>query len=348
MVRLKDIAQQVGLSIMTVSKALRGAPDISPKTMTRIKLAAQQMGYVPNATAQGLRNRCSRLLGLVVPNIANPIFARMGMAIEDRAHEAGYQIILAQSQNIVEREDACLRQLLARRVDGLFVMPAYRPSPEARAYDELLASGTPTVILGPPAPFCSRFVNVQGEESEGSFRLTQHLIELGHRRIAFFCGPSRSPWGQARLDGYARALRQANLEVDDKLIFPAGGTIEDGAAAALQWTGEATGATAIQAVNDMVAIGCGETLLSQGLRIPQDISLTGYGNILAAEHFRVPLTTVRQPKHRLGEAALSVMLQLLAGGKPKPQRLPVSLVIRASTGTPSQVPVAPTAPPELT
>ena len=112
MIRLKDIAQHVGLSIMTVSKALRDVPDVAPGTKTRIKLVAQQMGYVANATAQGLRNRHSRLLGLVIPNIANPIFARMGMAIEDRAHDAGYGIILAQSQNVLEREDACLRHLL--------------------------------------------------------------------------------------------------------------------------------------------------------------------------------------------------------------------------------------------
>lgn len=334
MIRLKDIAQHVGVSIMTVSKALRDSPDIGPGTKTRIKLAAQQMGYVVNATAQGLRNRHSRLLGLIIPNIANPVFARMIMAIEDRAHEASYEILLSQSQNIVEREDACLRQLLARRVDGLFVMPVHRPGPEARAYQELLARGTPTVILGPVAPFCREFINVQGEESEGSYLITQHLLELGHRRITFFCGPSLAPWATARLDGYSRALRQAHIEVDDQLIFPAGATIEDGANAGRQWLSEATGATAIQAVNDMVAIGCGEVLLSQGLPIPQAVSLTGYGNILAAEHFRVPLTTVRQPKHSLGETAVSVMLQLLAGAKPRPPRLPAVLAIRASTAPP--------------
>ena len=335
MVRLKDIAQHVGVSIMTVSKALRDAPDVAPATKTRIKLVAQQMGYVANATAQGLRNRHSRLLGLVIPNIANPVYARMVMAVEDRAHEAGYEIILAQSQNIVEREEACLRQLLARRVDGLLVMPVHRPGPEARAYQELQASGTPAVILGPLALFCRQFINVQGEESEGSYRLTQHLLELGHRRIAFLCGPSLAPWAQARLDGYSRALRQANVEVDDKLIFPAGTTVEDGVKAGLHLLNDACTATAVQAVNDMVAIGCGEALMSQGLRIPQEISLTGYGNILAAEHFRVPLTTVRQPKHRLGEAAVAALLQLIAGHKPQPQRLPSTLSLRASTAPPT-------------
>lgn len=337
MVRLKDIAQRVGVSMMTVSKALRDAPDVAAGTKTRIKLAAQQMGYVPDATAQGLRGRCSRLLGLVIPNISNPIFARMSMAIEDRAHEAGYMLIIAQSQNIPEREDSCLLQLVARRVDGLLVLPVHRPGPQARAYLDLVERHIPTVILGPVSPFCRQFVNVQGDESEGSFRLTQHLIELGHRRIAFLSGPSLTPWSQARLDGYSRALRQANLEVDERLIFAAGTTIEDGAKAGLQLLAEPTGATAVQAVNDMVAIGCGEILLNQGLRIPEDVSLAGYGNILAAEHFRVPLTTVRQPKHRLGEAGLAIVLQLIAGGKPQPLRIQAPLAIRASTAVPPKV-----------
>jgi len=343
-IRLKDIAARAGVSVMTVSKVLHDSPDISGETKTRVKLLAQQMGYVPDAMAQSLRNRRSRLIGLVLPSIANPIFARMVLAVEDRAHELGYDVILAQTHNVAEREDSCLLRLLSRRVDGLLISPVYRPSAEARAYQELLARGTPTVILGPVAPFCSQFANVEGEEALGSARVTAHLLELGHRRIAFLAGPLLAPWAQARLEGYKRALREHAIEVDDRLIFQAGGLIEDGTKAALQMINESCDATAVQAVNDLVAIGCAEALMGQGIWIPEDISLTGYGNVLTAEHFRVPLTTVRQPKHRLGTEAVECLLQVMRGEKPASRRLVAELAVRASTGPPparNRVPATP-------
>ncbi len=334
LVRLKDIAARAHVSVMTVSKVLRDAPDISADTKTRIKLLAQQMGYVPNALAQSLRSRKTALLGLIIPNIANPIYARTVMAVEDGAHEAGYEVVLTQTHNLVEREDSCIFRLLARRVDGLLVAPVYRPLRDPRAYAEIAARKTPTVILGPPAPFCAEFVSVDGEDEVASHRVTTHLLDLGHRRIAFLAGPPLVPRAQSRLDGYKRALRERNQEVDDRLLFQAGGTIEDGAKAALQMLNESCDATAVQAVNDLVAIGCAETLLQQGRRIPADVSVTGFGNVMAAEHFRVPLTTVRQPKHRLGTAAMECLLQLLRGETVTNRQLPASLAVRASTAPP--------------
>src|SRR6266403_2047873 len=123
MIRLKDIAERAGVSIMTVSKALRDEPDVSATTKTRIKLLAQQLGYVPNSSAQGLRTRTTKLFGLVISAMTNPIFARVVMAIEERAHELGYQVILSHTLNLPEREDTAIRRLIARRVDGLFITP---------------------------------------------------------------------------------------------------------------------------------------------------------------------------------------------------------------------------------
>ena len=334
MVRLKDIAARAGVSLMTISKALRDTPDVAAATKTRIKLIAQQMGYVPDALAQGLRNRQTKLFGLIIPTITNPLFARTVYALEERAHELGFEIVLAHTLNVMEREDSCILRLLSRRVDGLFIFPVYRPLAEARAYQELPARGTPTVILGPTAPFCSQFVNVETDDVTASQVLTKHLLELGHKRITFLAGPSLAPWAQERLEGYRRALREANIQVEDRLFFQAGGTIEDGAKAALQMLGESSDATAVQAVNDLVAIGCAQTFLSRGVQIPRDLSITGYGNILTAEYFRVPLTTVRQPKFRLGSAAMDSMLQLLRGERPESKRLPAEIVVRDSTAPP--------------
>jgi len=337
MVRLKDIAERAGVSVMTVSKVLRDAPDVSAATKTRIRALAQEMGYLPDSLAQGLRTRTSKLFGLVISAMTNPIFARVVMAIEERAHELGYEVILSHTLNLPEREDTAIRRLISRRVDGLFVSPVYRLEPEAPIYQELQRCRIPTLILGHSAPFCSQFVNVDTEDLQASHAATQHLLDLGHRRIAFFAGPQVSPWAQERFEGYRRALREAGIEVDDKRVFNAGGTIEEGERAALQMLDEVTDATAVQAVNDLVAIGAATVFLNQGIRIPEELSLVGFGNVLISEYFRVPLTTVRQPKFRLGVAAMNSMLKLMRGERPEPKRLPAELVVRASTAAPSTV-----------
>ena len=213
MVRLKDIAERAQVSVMTVSKALRDEPDVSAATKTRLKLLAQEMGYVPDSTAQGLRTRTSRIFGLVIPATTDPVCARTVLAIENRAHELGYDVLLMHTLNSVEREEACLRRLLSRRADGIFVTPVYRIDPEARIYQELLARQTPVVLLGPAAKFCSPFVSVRVDDVAASQAATEHLIKLGHSRIAFLAGPLAAPWSQERFEGYRRALRGHGLEI---------------------------------------------------------------------------------------------------------------------------------------
>lgn len=332
MVRLKDIAAQAKVSVMTVSKALRDEPDVSAATRARIRLLARQMGYVPDSAAQGLRSRTTKMFGVVVSSIANPVLTRTVRALEEGSREAGYDLVLCQTMNKPEREEHCLRRLLSRRVDGMFISPVYRIEEEAPVYRELLARGTPVVLLGHPAIFCNAFTSVAPDDLLAGYNVTRHLLELGHRRIAFLSGKLFAPWARERLEGYRRALREAGLELDDRLVFNAGSTIEDGAKAGLQLLNEGCPVTAIQSVNDLVAIGCAETLLGQGLRIPQDVSVAGFGNILASEHFRVPLTTVRQPKYRLGVAAVNTMHRLLRRDHTESRRLPAELVVRQSTG----------------
>jgi LacI family transcriptional regulator len=336
MVRLKDIARYANVSVMTVSKALRDEPDVSDATKSRLKALARQMGYVPDSSAQGLRTKTTKLFGLVIPSITNPVFARIVFAIEDRAHELGYDVLITHTLNKPEREETCIRRLLSRRVDGLFVSPVYRFEAEARIYQEILARKIPTVLLGPPAPFCKSFPSVEIEELVAAYNMTRHLLKLGHKRIAYLTGPTVAPWAHDRFEGYRRALREANVEPDDKLVFAAGSTIEDGAKAALQMLNEKFEATAVQAVNDLVAVGCAETLMAQGMKIPGDISVAGFGNVLVAEYFRVPLTTVRQPKFRLGIAAVDAMMKMLHGEPVRSQRLLAEIIERESTAPPKK------------
>jgi len=335
MVRLKDIAARAGVSVMTVSKVLRDAPDISTATKARVRALAQQMGYVPDSLAQGLRTRTTKLFGVVISAMTNPIFARVVMALEERAHELGYEVILSHSLNLPEREEIAIRRLISRHVDGLFVSPVYRLAREASIYRDLQRCGIPTIILGHSAPFCSQFVNVDTEDLQGSHAAAQHLLDLGHKRIAFFAGPQVAPWAQERFDGYRRALRDAGIDLDENLVFNAGSTIEEGENAALQLLNEGADATAVQAVNDLVAIGAANIFLNQGIKIPEELSIVGFGNVLISEYFRVPLTTIRQPKFRLGVAAMNSMLNLMRGERPEPKRLPAEMIARASTAAPS-------------
>jgi DNA-binding LacI/PurR family transcriptional regulator len=331
MIRLKDIALRAGVSVMTVSKSLRDARDVSAATKARIRQIAESMGYVPDTAARGLRTNTTKLFGVVISSITNPVFARLVSAIEENAFENGYEIVLLHSFNEPAREERCLRRLLARRVDGMFISPAYRLESESRIYQTVVARGTPTVLLGHPAAFCQGFPFVTTDDLVASYQATQHLVKLGHRRIAFLSGAMMAPWAAERFEGYRRALREVGQEVDEKLVFQAGSTFEEGAKAATQLLNEGCQATAIQAVNDLVAVGCADTLLKQGLRIPEDISLIGFGNVQIAEHYRVPLTTMRQAKFRLGAAAVEMMLKLLRGERPDSRRIPAELIVRQST-----------------
>jgi DNA-binding LacI/PurR family transcriptional regulator len=224
--------------------------------------------------------------------------------------------------------------MLPRRIDGLFIHPVYRFAPTSSIFDELLKGRTPTVLLGHHSPFCASFPSVETDDAAASCQMTEHFLRLGHRRIAFFAGPPAAPWAQERFEGYRRALRNAQLPLEDRLIFGAGLTIEDGQKAAEQMLNESADATAVQTVSDLVAIGVARTLGRRGLKIPDDISLAGFGNYLVGEHFHIPLSTVQLPRQEVGHAAVQTMQRLLRGEKPESRRLGAELILRGSTSPP--------------
>src|SRR5687767_15062734 len=158
MVRLKDIADRAGVSVMTVSKVMRDAPDISANTKMRVRKLAEEMGYTPDGLAQGLRSRKTRLFGLIIPAATDPVYARIVMAIEEQSYECGYDLVIAHSLKNPEREEQIIRRMLSRRIDGLFVAPVYRLERTAPIYEEPQRQGIPTVLLGHRAPFCDKFV----------------------------------------------------------------------------------------------------------------------------------------------------------------------------------------------
>lgn len=334
MIRLKDVAARAGVSLMTVSKVLRNAPDVSQATKARIRRLVDEMGYVPDALARGLRTRRTKLIGLILPSLDHGALGQVAAAVQRGAHDCGYELLVAQTHDDGPREEASIRRLLSRSIDGLVIFPVARFAPSVRAYEELRASGTPTVLLGPRAPFCSGFTNVELDDAAASCRVTGHLLELGHRRIAFFAGPPAASWAQQRLEGYRRALREAGIPWDDHLVFTSAASIAAGEQTALQMLSESTNTTAVQTVSDLAAVGAAKAFSKAGLRIPDDLSLAGFGNDPVAEHGRVPLTTVQQPNEQLGTTAVECLLRLLAGGAPQPASVPAELILRNSTAPP--------------
>ena len=269
----------------------------------------------------------------------------MLLAIEERAHELGYDLLVAHTLNSEAREAACIQRLLSRPRGRSVHLPrsiASGPTaPNSTTPFEQPAPCLGVIILGHASPFCRQFVTVETDDLIASYGATQHLLHLGHKRIAYFAGPQAAPWAQGAIRGLPpRAPRIRDRGFDDRLVFQSGNTIEDGAKAALQFINEAPAATAIQAVTDLIAIGCANTLLNQGVRIPARTSPScGFGNLLTSGDASASLSsTVRQPKFRLGIAAMEVMVKMLRGERPETRRLKAEVVARQSTAPPPPAP----------
>lgn len=332
MVRIKDIAQRLGLSLMTVSRALRNSSDVAPVTRARVREVAREMGYVLDVTARGLRTGSTNLVGAVIPSLADPFFARFAAGLEETLTDQGHELILIQSLNQPGREESALRRLVARRVDGVIIWPA--PRLAAATGDPYTALRLPAgrVLLAGPPPFTAGYPVIAAHEARGVRSAVAHLCALGHSRIACLRGPVASPLARERFEGFVHGLREAGRRVDDDLVFNAGWTFEEGQAALVQMLHEGRDSTAIVAVNDLVALGAITALTRQGRRVPEEVSVVGHGNLPVAVHSSIPLTTVRVPKYALGVQAAALMIRLLKGEPVAPQRLPTELVVRDSAG----------------
>jgi LacI family transcriptional regulator len=334
MVTLKQIAQEAGVSIMTVSKVMRDYPDIAPKTKERIRSIANQLGYVPDAAARSLRTRSTHTIGVVLPNINQTYFPRVFVGIEQVAKARGYKLFLAHTNEDPKQETTEIRELLSRKVDGLLIAPANRLEANYEIFSLIESRNVPTVILDRHPPQLPNFLHVVTDDRQGGYLATKHLIDLGHREIALLSGPVGSPCTVERTDGYRRALQEAGIPFRDELVFAAGVEIADGQKAASELVNERTKCTALFTYNDLVAIGAAEFFLQQKWTIPDDVSIVGYGDMQVAQLYRVPLTTVRQPQSGLGQVAIQMLFEKMAGRPTESRRLPVEIIARATTAIP--------------
>lgn len=316
-VTIKDIARAAGVSHTTVSRALRGNPLIAPETVARIQTIAEDLGYVPNTVARGLKTNRSAIMGVMVRRIVDPFFAEVLHGIEDVLYAEGYSLFLASSNRDPERERAIIRTMSEHRVDGVLICST-AAGEEYRA--QLDHFSMPSVVVNNEAAEEIEF-SVYHDNLEGSRQIVDYLIRLGHRRIAYVGNTVSGRATADRLLGYKAALEAATIEVDRKLIVGSNnGKPEGGAKAAVELLALPELPTAVVCYNDMMAFGVIKTLQDAGCRIPEDCSVVGFDNIEMAAFYNPPLTTFDQPKYELGQLAAEMLLKLISQNAKK-QRL---------------------------
>ncbi|MCG8352528.1 MAG: LacI family transcriptional regulator [Chloroflexales bacterium] len=308
-VTLKDIAQATGVSLSTVSRALHGNPMIPAKTTEYIRKIADELGYVPNTVASGLRKTYSKVLGVLVRRIDDAFLAEVLQGIEDVLYAEGYSLFVATSHRNPEREKAIFRTMSERRVDGALICST---EVDQAHLHQLSQFGVPTVLINNLATEDTTH-SVCHDDISGGFDLTRHLIELGHTRIAYLGNKRSGRITKDRLRGYKQALIQDGLTLRPEYIAAApNGTTEGGVIGTQELLRSEPRPTAIVCFNDILAIGVMYALRKAGLHVPVDCSVTGFDNIPLSEHINPSLTTFHQPRYELGVEAAEMMLRLLS------------------------------------
>ena len=331
-IRLKDIARDLGISTVTVSKVLRGNADISEKTRARVLKRMQELNYKPNMLARGLASGRTYTVGLVVPDLVHPFFAEFAKSLAGALRESQMALLLASSEENPELEQQEIRTLLGRGVDVLLIASSQA---QLKSFYELGDERTPFLLIDRNFPYLS--ANFVGSDDYEIGRIaTKHLISTGKRRIAHIGGRGISP-SLERLRGYRDTLYSHQIASPEELIVTRERFEELGDQAGYQAMTELlklrTRPDAVFCYNDLTAIGAMEAARETGLRIPQDIAFVGAGNLRYANYLRIPLTSVDQQPELLGVRAGELALELIAKPDlpPKTVLLQPRLVIRQST-----------------
>jgi LacI family transcriptional regulator len=331
-VTLRDVAVRAGVHPATASRALNPETRIlvSEDTARRVLDAAAELGYHPNPVARSLRTRRSHTVGVLIPDLNNPLFPPIVRGLEDRLAAAGYVALIGNTDSDDERERMVFEQMRARHVDGLVLATA-------RLHHPLLAEAAraemPVVLINRLAQDYS-FPSVSVDNERGVRMAVEHLAALGHRRIAHIAGPQEMSTGLSRYRGFVTAMESARLAIDDDLIvFAKAFTVEEGLRCGRLLLERGTGCTAIAAGNDMLAVGCYAALDDAGLTCPDDISVVGFNDMPFIDRLRPPLTTIRFPHYQVGTEAAQLLLERIAehAGPVKILYLAPELVVRGST-----------------
>jgi LacI family transcriptional regulator len=331
-VTLRDVASRAGVHPATASRALNPETRIlvSEDTARRVLDAAAALGYRPNPVARSLRTRRSHTIGVLIPDLNNPLFPPIVRGLEDRLAAAGYVALIGNTDSDDERERMVFEQMRARHVDGLVLATA-------RLRHPLLAEASraemPVVLINRLAQDYS-FPSVSVDNERGVRMAVAHLSALGHRRIAHIAGPQEMSTGLSRYRGFVTAMESSGLQVDgDLIVFAKAFTVEEGVRCARLLLERGAGCTAIAAGNDMLAVGCYTALHDAGLSCPDGMSVVGFNDMPFIDRLRPPLTTIRFPHYQVGTEAAQLLLERIAehAGPVKNLYLAPELVIRGST-----------------
>ena len=331
--RMKDIAEELGLSIVTISKVLRNHPDISPETRDRVMKKVAARDYQPNILARSLVTGRSYLIGLVVPDLLHPFFAEIAKALSSAVRSEGYSLLISSSEEDPEMEAVEIRQLLARKIDAIIVASSAN---NGERFKLLREDKQPVLLVD--RNFGDEADTFIGVDDRASGRLaTEHLIEMGCRRVAHISGRSNST-GLQRLEGYRNALAAHGIPYEPGLVIQGSSvdtnSTEQGAEAARQLLRSEHRPDGIFCYNDPLAIGAMGTILAAGLRIPEDIALIGCGNLHYDDALKVPLSSIDQQTRAMGESAGRIVLEMISRKGMRPPEsvvLQPSLVVRASS-----------------
>src|SRR5882672_1121385 len=337
---VRAVAKLAGVSPMTVSRVVNGSTQVKEETRGRVQRAIDELDYVPNRLARGLTSSKSGTIGLIVPDVVNPFFTMVLRGAEAAARRAGYRLLVCDSENDSRREREYIEDLVSYRVDGPLVAPASERSKAGLL--PLLRRGFPFVLID-RSIIDLKCDSVQSDNVAGARRLTEHLIRIGHRRIAHLVGSDDNSTSRERLQGYREALEAASIKYSDELLFHTSVDRIGGYRAVQAMLAIKLLPTAIFAVNNMTAVGAMQALREKGLAVPGDIGLVCFDDV---EHLAVLspfLTVMDQPAETFGILASQLLVERIDGKGGATERhivLQSELIVRESccfrTGVPSR------------
>jgi LacI family transcriptional regulator len=336
-VTIRDVARVANVHPGTVSRALNEETRalVNPETAERVIRAAEELGYRPNRFARGLKTSRSHTIGVLIPDITNPLFPPILRGIEDRLDEAGYTSLIVNTDNDPDRERVSLDAMRARQVDGVIAATARL---DRELLVELAEGETPLVLVNRSLEDQS-VPAVTVDDRRGIALAVKHVTDLGHKRVGHVAGPQNLSTGHRRHMGFVEAMRAARLEAPPEVIrFGRYFTEEEGARACDELLDAVPDLTAIVAGNDLLAIGCYDTLEKRGLICPDDISVVGFNDMPFVDRLRPPLTSVRIPQREIGKVAADLLLAHLSGGDQTTEEilLEPTLMARGSTAPPAR------------
>jgi LacI family transcriptional regulator, repressor for deo operon, udp, cdd, tsx, nupC, and nupG len=332
-VTLLDVARLAGVSTATASRALEKPQSVAQTTRARVMEAVASCGYTPNIVARNLRRQETRLITILLADVTNPFFNEIVRGIEQVARENGYSVLLADSENDPGQENAYGRLLATKRTDGMILLNGRLPVGLQLPPEESMDA--PIVVACEYLPNVD-LPTVQIDNAAAAKQVTEHLLQLGHRRIGFISGPAWNVLSRDRLYGYRDAILECGLVFDQTLVVNGDFSIRSGIAATESLLNLTSPPTAIFASNDEMAFGAIRAARDAGLRVPEDISVAGFDDIRFAAFVDPPLTTVRQPGQEIGRRAMAHLIKILSGERVADRRmvLPTELIVRGSTAAP--------------